>query len=135
MSVSPAVIKKTQAVLGKHVKKPPLTEKLLKKPPFRFLHDVVSAVIKNHGVLAGLYDDAEMQSENVKEREAKIKYLDKAIACVSLAIMPKEPALTTKPAKVISGQEPERTNEFLQAIGKLISQKYSNLKHFRRTYM
>lgn len=42
--VSPAIIKKTQDLLGKVVKKPPLTDKLLRKPPFRFLHDVVNAV-------------------------------------------------------------------------------------------
>lgn len=43
--INPAVIKKTQETLGKFVKKPPLTDKLLRKPPFRFLLDVVSAVI------------------------------------------------------------------------------------------
>lgn len=42
--VSPAVIKKTQDILGKYVKKPQLSEKLLRKPPFRFLHDVINAV-------------------------------------------------------------------------------------------
>ena len=66
MSVSQAVIKKTQDSLGKYVKKPPLTEKLLNKPPFRFLHDVISAVIRATGTLEGLYNEAESKSENVK---------------------------------------------------------------------
>lgn len=53
MAVSPAVIKETQQALGQYIKKPPLTEKLLNKPPFRFLHDVFSIVIKDTGVLEG----------------------------------------------------------------------------------
>lgn len=39
-----AVIKATQQALGKFVKKPPLTEKLLRKPPFRYLMDVFNSV-------------------------------------------------------------------------------------------
>ena len=35
MAVSAEVIKQTQASLGQFVKKPPLTDKLLNKPPFR----------------------------------------------------------------------------------------------------
>ena len=63
------VVKKTQDSLGKFVKKPPLTDKLLNKPPFRFLHDVISAVIRDTGILQGLYDATEMKSENVKGRQ------------------------------------------------------------------
>jgi TRAF3-interacting protein 1 len=43
-SLDSEVIKKTQESLGKFVKKPPLTEKLLKKPPFKFIHDVIKVV-------------------------------------------------------------------------------------------
>ena len=66
MSVPSAVIKKTQDNLGKYVKKPPLTEKLLNKPPFRFLHDVISAVSRDTGAFEGLFAENELRSENVK---------------------------------------------------------------------
>ena len=36
MAVSAEMIKETQSSLGQFVKKPPLTEKLLNKPPFRY---------------------------------------------------------------------------------------------------
>lgn len=42
--VNPAVIKLTQQLLGKYVEKPQMSDKLLSKPPFRFLHDVINAV-------------------------------------------------------------------------------------------
>lgn len=42
--VDPESIRRTQEALGKFVKKPPLTEKLLKKPPFKFIHDVIKVV-------------------------------------------------------------------------------------------
>ena len=44
MAATYAVIKKTQDQLGKYVQKPPLTEKLLSKPPFRFLHGNNSSI-------------------------------------------------------------------------------------------
>ena len=41
-------VKETQSTLGKIIDKPPLTDKLLKKPPFRYLHDIITEVSTNH---------------------------------------------------------------------------------------
>lgn len=102
--ISAETIRKTQNTLGKFIKKPNLTEKLLRKPPFKFLHDIIVAVsrsksnrrrlfvplnvlalqvIKITGFFDGLYTDTELQTENVKDRDAKILFLQKAIDVIS----------------------------------------------------
>ncbi|XP_060573803.1 TRAF3-interacting protein 1-like isoform X3 [Ruditapes philippinarum] len=121
--MDPKIAKKTQDTLGKYIKKPPLTEKLLAKPPFRFLHDVMTSVIKTTGVMKGLYTDSELNSENVKDRDSKIAFLQKSVDYVCAATSKQ---LTVKPAKVVAGHEPEKTNEFLQALAQAISSKVDN---------
>lgn len=81
--VSLEIIKKTQNILAKYIKRPPLTEKLLKKPPFRFLHDIVTNVINETGFLQGLYNDNDMHSENIQDRETKLIFLQKLIDALS----------------------------------------------------
>ncbi|CAG0889732.1 unnamed protein product [Darwinula stevensoni] len=114
----PKVIKRTQESLGKFVKKPPLTEKLLKKPPFRFLHDVIHAVIRETGFLDGLFTEHELDSNNVKDKDSKVAFLEKVINAV---LMVTGEPLAVKPSKVVAGHEPEKTNEFLQAIAKALN--------------
>nr|XP_046260331.1 TRAF3-interacting protein 1 isoform X2 [Scatophagus argus] len=118
-----AVLKKTQDTLGKVIKKPPLTEKLLSKPPFRYLHDIFSEVIRTTGFMKGLYGENEMKSDNVKDKDSKIVFLQKAIDVVML--VSGEP-LAAKPARIVAGHEPEKTNELLQAIAKCCLNKLSS---------
>lgn len=49
-----AVVKRTQEALGKVIRRPPLTEKLLNKPPFRYLHDIITEVGAGLGCGPGL---------------------------------------------------------------------------------
>ncbi|XP_046479148.1 TRAF3-interacting protein 1 isoform X4 [Neodiprion pinetum] len=131
--VKPEVIKKTQDILGKYFKKPPLTEKLLKKPPFRFLHDIVSSVIRETGFLDGLFTEDELNSENIKDKDSKLAYLTKLIDVVKLITGNN---LMVRPSKIIAGHEPTRTNELLQAIGKALDKKISSaeaIEHYKNS--
>ncbi|XP_058555461.1 TRAF3-interacting protein 1 isoform X6 [Neofelis nebulosa] len=118
-----AVVKRTQEALGKVIRRPPLTEKLLNKPPFRYLHDIITEVIRVTGFMKGLYTDAEMKSDNVKDKDAKLSFLQKAIDVV---VMVSGEPLSAKPVRIVAGHEPERTNELLQRIAKCCLSKLSS---------
>ncbi|KAK2576475.1 hypothetical protein KPH14_005806 [Odynerus spinipes] len=131
--VKPEVIKKTQDLLGKYFKKPPLTEKLLRKPPFRFLHDIVSVVIRETGFLEGLFTEEELNSDNIKDKESKIAYLTKLIDVVKLI---SGSNLTVRASKIVSGQEATKTNELLQTIGKALDKKVNSaeaIEHYKKS--
>ncbi|KAJ3336926.1 TRAF3-interacting protein 1 [Gonapodya sp. JEL0774] len=110
-----AAIKSTQSSLAPLIKRTPLTAKLLTKPPFRFLHDLVSEAMGAAGWGTGLFSESERNSENVKEKEAKIAWLMKLSDCVSFTLG--EP-VRLNPNKVVAGMEPEVTNEFLQQLAR-----------------
>jgi len=42
--IDSAILMKTQTMLGQLIRKSLLTDKLLSKPPFRFVHDVITSV-------------------------------------------------------------------------------------------
>ena len=62
------------------------------------------------GFASGLYDDAELDAKSINERDQKINFLAKMIGLVELMIGEK---IDVKPAKIVAGLEPEKTNSFL----------------------
>jgi len=90
-----------------------LTDNLLNKPPFRFLHDIVTEVTRATGFAEKLYSADELDSANIKDKESKISYLNKIIDAVSIACNAPVPA---KPLKIVAGLNPEDTNVFLQML-------------------
>ncbi|KAJ3168463.1 TRAF3-interacting protein 1 [Geranomyces variabilis] len=131
MSATPLddVVKKTADILGRIIKKPPLTPKLLSKPPFRYLHDLISEVLTNSEYGAGLYSAEEMNHENVKEKEAKIAYLTKIIDCVGISTGVE---IKCNPLKIVAGMEPEETNFLLQLLGKAVIKKVDSADAVKR---
>ena len=106
--------------------------------------------------MKGLFTDTEMNSDNVKDRDSKIAFLQKAIDLTGLQLLhchltvsspktsltkvfyfkPFFPALvlsqpmSAKPQKIVAGHEPERTNEWLQALAEAINRKVLFLHSF-----
>ncbi|KAI8822013.1 microtubule-binding protein MIP-T3-domain-containing protein [Fimicolochytrium jonesii] len=116
-------------ILTKVVKKTPLTPKLLSKPPFRYLHDLISEVISTSDFGSGLFTEDESKSENVKDKEAKVAYLTKIIDCVGIAT---EADVKANPLKIVAGLEAEETNAFLQALGRAAVQKVESSDAVKR---
>ncbi len=55
----------SQRVLAQVIQRTPLTGKLLSRPPFRYIHDLISEIIEATGFAAGLFDASECDSSNV----------------------------------------------------------------------
>jgi TRAF3-interacting protein 1 len=103
----------TKDLLGSVITKPKLSEKLLSKPPFRFLHDVIMEVIRVTRFGEGLYSPEEMDSANVKEKEQKILFLEKMLKLVGVQL---NTLVEAKPQKIVAGLEVQDTNRFLQLL-------------------
>jgi len=99
--------------MGELIQKPKMTDKLLQKPPFRFLHDTITAVSTTTGFGEGLYQGEELDSAAITDKQAKLNYLDKIFRLVGIC---HGKPIDVRSAKVVTGLEPECTNAFLLAL-------------------
>ena len=70
----------TREALSKLISKPKCTDKLLARPPFRFLFDVILAIdaASDLGLDRVLTTD-EFDSSNVKDKASKLAFLEKVV--------------------------------------------------------
>lgn len=88
-----------------------MNEKLLTKPPFRYLHDIFTATMAKTGYGNGLFQGDDLNAKALTDKEQKLAWLVKTI---SLAEMMIGQQIDIKPSMVLAGQQPENTNLFLQ---------------------
>ena len=95
------------------IQKPKMTQKLLCKPPFRYIHDIFTATLEQTGYGNGLFDESELDGKSITEKDAKINWLMKLLQLTELVIGEQ---IDCKPTKIVAGHEPEKTNYFLQQM-------------------
>ncbi|EFN51237.1 hypothetical protein CHLNCDRAFT_141253 [Chlorella variabilis] len=94
--------------------RPKLTQELLSRPPFRFLHDIVTST----GFAPGLFTAAEQDARSM-DKEAKLAYLQKLQDAIAAVLGQPVPA---RPSKIVAGLEPEATNTMLQMLAAAVQQ-------------
>ena len=90
-----------------------MTEKLLCKPPFRYLHDVFTATMKQTNFGDGLFQGEELNSKSFEDKESKLNFLVKVITLTEMVVQEK---IDIKPSMVLAGQQAEKTNVWLQQM-------------------
>lgn len=90
-----------------------MTEKLLTKPPFRYIHDIFTATLQKTNFGNGLFQGDELNSKSFDSKESKLGWLIKVITLTEMIIGEK---LDIKPSMVLAGQQPEKTNFWLQQM-------------------
>ena len=109
--------------------KPKMQQKLLTKPPFRYLHDIFTATSKATGYGGGLYNEQELDSKSISTKEDKVNFLVKLISLTELVIGEQ---IDVKPSKIVAGHEPDRTNFLLQCMFRAATSGIDTTPHVRQ---
>ena len=114
-------IEQVMRVLQPMFQRPKLRSRLLQKPPFRFLHDIISAIMKSTDFPSNLlFAEEELQSSTFKnDKEAKIAFLDKIIGIVNAS---RELPVEVESKHIVAGVKAVSTLNLLVAFGELAAQ-------------
>jgi len=80
--------------------KPKTSEKLLSKPPFRYLHDIYTATCAKTGWGNGLFQGDELNSKSFEDKDSKLGFLVKLITLTEMMVGEK---MDIKPSMVLAG--------------------------------
>ncbi|VDK49699.1 unnamed protein product [Anisakis simplex] len=103
---------RTRQLFSTLIQKPPLTDHLLQRPPFKFILDIINATIQNTGFLQDTFSSSELDSSTMKDKTVKVEFLQKLI----VALNNDGSLKSVKASKIVAGKEPELTNLLLQKL-------------------
>uniref|UniRef100_A0AC34RIW0 Uncharacterized protein n=1 Tax=Panagrolaimus sp. JU765 TaxID=591449 RepID=A0AC34RIW0_9BILA len=117
---------KTRSLFEPLISRPPLTDQLLQRPPFKFIHDVVNETVRATGVLSNLFtaDDLDHTKAGA-DKTSKIAFLSKLIDGLNIDGTLDD----VKPARIVAGKDPEMTNLLLQRLAIEASNSVKPTKH------
>lgn len=119
----------TRKLFSTIVQKTPLTDQLLQRPPFKFLHDVIIESINKTGFLLNDFSIEELDSAKVSAtKDSKTAFLQKVVDLLNF-----DGSLDkVKPSKIVAGKEPEFTNLMLQKLASEALTFVSNKKQEKK---
>ena len=103
-------IERTQVMVSAVIAKPKMKEKLLQRPPYRFIHDIVFNIMRATGVYLTQFTESESQAKGHHKYARKV-VLNKLFKLVRIEL---ECDLEISTDKVIAGKECDKTRRFLQ---------------------
>eukprot|EP00727_Mastigamoeba_balamuthi_P000076 m51a1_g10065 putative traf3-interacting protein 1 (560) ;mRNA; r:90635-92748 len=114
---SSPVVAETIKAISALIPKPKLTPKLVARPPFKLLYEIIMNISSAKGFPApDTFSDAEKSLETLSEdKKAKGAFLKKVIDAVGAALGEK---IECEPPKVLAGKNADKTNQFLQALAR-----------------
>ena len=106
----------TGKMFGSLIDKPKMTEKLLKKPPPKYIYDIILNTMKKTNFPKGLLTDQEMDHKYFEaDPHHKLAILQKVIDITKIVV---NENFDIKCTNILKGEQPDKTNHFLQMFYK-----------------
>ena len=94
-----------------------ITKKSLERPPFHFVHSLITIYVQHLSFAEGLYDNPDFSLKNVKTRQHKIRFIFRMLLCVA-KLTQERVDIYVSPVKLLSGQDVFATHNFLRCLAK-----------------
>lgn len=104
---------KSRAAITAIISKPELTDKLMGRPPFTFLHAIIRGILAATGYNPTLFSADELNPKTITSKVAKMAFLEKIALVVSKDVGKPVPV---RYGKICAGKEVANTHVFLQHI-------------------